>query len=242
MVDVGRDDGAAARDFAAHEFRRDERRHRGAEAFAVVMRGLRAVEHLLAAEVFALGDVDHLLGDDAGAGPFELRDRLAGRGARSGFGVLGKLRARCLPVTLPLSTGLIGRPSYSSTPPRSRTQAMRARGEALLDVDRRRRDRYRGRTDRRPAAAPRRRIHAARSRAAALAGRARVGRRIDLARAGERAGGDLGRDQIGCDDRLIHGASPLNSDSGGLGGLSEPGAHARVGVAVAGDVAETTTG
>ena len=25
--------------------------------------------------------------------------------------VLGKLRARCLPLTLPLSTGLIGRPS-----------------------------------------------------------------------------------------------------------------------------------
>jgi hypothetical protein len=28
-----------------------------------------------------------------------------------GFGVLGKLRARCLPLTLPLSTGWIGRPS-----------------------------------------------------------------------------------------------------------------------------------
>src|SRR5437764_15246321 len=40
--------------------------------------------------------------------------------ARIGFGVLGKLRARCLPVTLPLSTGLIGRPPYSSMPPPSR--------------------------------------------------------------------------------------------------------------------------
>src|SRR5580704_8493381 len=50
-----------------------------------------------------------------------------GEDARSGFGVFGKLRARCLPETLPLSTGLIGRPSYSSTPPRLRTHSMRAR-------------------------------------------------------------------------------------------------------------------
>src|SRR6478735_11541833 len=50
-----------------------------------------------------------------------------GETARQGFGVLGKLRARCLPVTLPLSTGWIGRPSYSSIPPRSFTQAMRLR-------------------------------------------------------------------------------------------------------------------
>src|SRR5690348_16227161 len=47
--------------------------------------------------------------------------------ARHGFGVLGKLRARYFPVTLPLSTGLIGRPSYSSTPPRSFTHSMRWR-------------------------------------------------------------------------------------------------------------------
>jgi len=47
--------------------------------------------------------------------------------ARIGFGVLGKLRARCLPLTLPLSTGWIGRPSYSSTPPRSRTHSTRVR-------------------------------------------------------------------------------------------------------------------
>ncbi len=39
VVDVGRDDGAAARDFAAHEFRRDERGHRAAELLAVGERG-----------------------------------------------------------------------------------------------------------------------------------------------------------------------------------------------------------
>src|SRR5208282_52400 len=36
--------------------------------------------------------------------------------ARIGCGVLGKLRARCFPETLPLSTGLIGRPSKPSPP------------------------------------------------------------------------------------------------------------------------------
>ncbi len=77
MVDVAGDDGAAARDLAAHEFRRHERRHRGAEAFAVGERGFGAFELLLAAEVFAGRDVDHLLGDDAGAGEFELRDHVA---------------------------------------------------------------------------------------------------------------------------------------------------------------------
>jgi hypothetical protein len=35
-------------------------------------------KHLLAAEIFALGDVDHFLGDHAGARPFELRQRMRG--------------------------------------------------------------------------------------------------------------------------------------------------------------------
>src|SRR5262249_25938809 len=77
VVDVRRDDGAAARDLAAHEFRRDESRHAGAEAFAVGERGFRAFELPLAAEILALGDVDHFSGDDAGTRPFELSERLA---------------------------------------------------------------------------------------------------------------------------------------------------------------------
>ena len=67
MVDVGRDDGAAARDFVAHEFRRDEGGQRRAKTFAVGDGCLRALQHFLAAEILALGDVDHFLGDDAGA-------------------------------------------------------------------------------------------------------------------------------------------------------------------------------
>src|SRR6266571_1042350 len=47
-----------------------------AESLAVGERIFRALEHALAPEVLALGDVDHLLGDYAGARPFELGQRL----------------------------------------------------------------------------------------------------------------------------------------------------------------------
>ncbi len=82
MIDVRGDDGAAARHFRAHEFRRHEGRHRRAEALAVGERRFRALELDLAAEVLARRDVDHLLGDDAGARPFELGHRLAGERAQ----------------------------------------------------------------------------------------------------------------------------------------------------------------
>src|SRR5207249_4581154 len=55
--------------------RSDETWHRGAETLAIGERARRALQHLFAPEVLALGDVDHLFGDDAGAGPFELRQR-----------------------------------------------------------------------------------------------------------------------------------------------------------------------
>ena len=77
VVDVAGDDGAAARDFGAHEFRRHECGHRRAEDFAVGERCFRAFELHLAAEIFARGDVDHLLGDDARAREFVLRDHVA---------------------------------------------------------------------------------------------------------------------------------------------------------------------
>ena len=77
VVDVGRDDGAAHRHFLAHELGRDELGQRGAEALAVGQPFLGEIERHLAAEILALGDVDHFLGDDARARPFELGDRLA---------------------------------------------------------------------------------------------------------------------------------------------------------------------
>ena len=77
MVDVAGDDGAAARDLGADELRRDEGGDFGAKAFAVGEGCFGTIELLLAAEVFALGDVDHLFRNDAGAGEFELRNLVA---------------------------------------------------------------------------------------------------------------------------------------------------------------------
>ena len=77
VVDVGRNDGAAAGDLGANEFRCDERRNFGAETFAVGDARLGLFQRLRAAEVFAVRDVDHFLGDDAGAGEFILRHQLA---------------------------------------------------------------------------------------------------------------------------------------------------------------------
>src|SRR5712675_1505360 len=77
MVDVAGNDGAAARDLAADELGGDEGRHFGAKTFAVGEGCLGTRELLFAAEILALGDIDHLLGDDAGAGKFKLRDLVA---------------------------------------------------------------------------------------------------------------------------------------------------------------------
>jgi len=74
VVDVGRNDGAPARHFAAHEFRRHEQRHRCAEAFAVGAGRLGALKLRFAAQVLALGDIDHFLGDDARARPLVLSE------------------------------------------------------------------------------------------------------------------------------------------------------------------------
>jgi hypothetical protein len=82
MVDVAGDDGAAARDFAAHEFRRHKRRHRSAEAFAIGEGRLGALELDITTEIFSDGNVDHLLGDDAGAGEFKLRDHVVADAAQ----------------------------------------------------------------------------------------------------------------------------------------------------------------
>ncbi len=77
MVDIGRDDGAALGDLVAHEFGRDEGRDLSAEALALRDLSLGVFQHFLTAEIFALGDVDHLLGDDAGTGELILGDGLA---------------------------------------------------------------------------------------------------------------------------------------------------------------------
>jgi len=79
VVDVGGDDRAAARDLGAHEFRRDEFGNLGAEAVAVGEPRLGPLERRLAREILAMGDIDHLFGDDPGAGEFILRHQLTRR-------------------------------------------------------------------------------------------------------------------------------------------------------------------
>ena len=79
MIDIGRDDGAAARHLVAHEVRRDEGRQTRAEILAVVEPGLRFGGGSLAADILAVGDIDHLGRDDAGAGELELGDGPAGK-------------------------------------------------------------------------------------------------------------------------------------------------------------------
>ncbi len=78
MVDVRRDYGAAACDLVADELRGDEGGDGGTEILAVRPPLLRPRQHLLPAQILAMGDVDHLLGDDPRARELVLRDRLAG--------------------------------------------------------------------------------------------------------------------------------------------------------------------
>ena len=78
VVDIGRDDGAATSDFAAHEFRRDIIGDFGAKAFTVADQAIT----LGAADVFADGDIFHFRRDDAAAGISDLGDGLAGFGAQ----------------------------------------------------------------------------------------------------------------------------------------------------------------
>ena len=80
VVDVGGDDGAAARHFVAHELGRDDLRDRRAEGFAGML-ALQQFAQALALLVFADGDELHLRRDDAAAGVVHLRDIHAGPGA-----------------------------------------------------------------------------------------------------------------------------------------------------------------
>ncbi len=206
MIDVARNDGASARDLAAHEFGRDEQRHGGAEAFTVVMRGLRAVEHGLAAEILALGDVDHLLGDDAGARPFELGDLppylfpacgggWGGGGAQRPVRV-GEVAGEVLAGHVAVVHRLDGAAFVFLDPAALAHPFDAGAGKPLLDVDRDfgirigaggivDRHRRRARLGERDLA----------QRHAQLGGR--IGPRIDLARAGQRSGRDLRRGDVG---------------------------------------------
>ena len=94
VVDVGRDDGAAAGDFVAHELGSDFAREAGAEGLAGVLdeEGVAGggggsgdgFAGSIEASVFAEGDILHLGGDEAALGVVELGDDFAGFGAEDG--------------------------------------------------------------------------------------------------------------------------------------------------------------
>ncbi len=223
VVDVGRDDGAAARHLVAHEFWRDEERHRGAKAFAVVMAFLRDVEHLFAPEIFALGDVDHFLGDDALFRPFELRDGRIARAAQR----LWRIRE----IARQMFSGdvaVVDRLDRAALVFLDATALLHPCGagalQALLDVDG---DIVVG-IDAGRIVNPHR-LLAGTLRQRNLAQRhaqirRRLRRRIDLAGAGNRAGRDLRRCEFGFGERLIHRCTPMrsrggaNRDAGGFQG------------------------
>src|SRR3546814_6986985 len=77
VVDVAGDDRAAPRNLVADKLRSDIIGDAGAPAFAVAL----IFGQARAAEIFALGDIFHLGGDDAAAGIVHLTDVLAGLGA-----------------------------------------------------------------------------------------------------------------------------------------------------------------
>ena len=75
MVDVGGNDRPAARDFGAHEFRRDLVRDRRAEAVAIARQGA-------APQVFARRDIFHFLGNNTLTRVMDLGDVAARLGAQ----------------------------------------------------------------------------------------------------------------------------------------------------------------
>ena len=190
VVDVGRDDGAAAGDLGAHELRasrmpgsrrRSSRRRRCRSSASASACG--------AAQVLAVGDVDHLLGDDPGAGELVLRHGLAGlalqhrplrralrhQPVRRHVAVVLRAApraARRRHEAAPLDPG---RPDRAAARPRGRSPA---------------RSRCTGRTCRTAGPAPRART--GRARSPGTGRRCRAGRpgSIDLARPGDGPRGD----------------------------------------------------
>ena len=127
VVDVGRDDGAAAGDLVAHELRRDEVGDGGAEALAV---GSAALARASAAArprfsrmaTYSISSVmmpARAYSSWVTGWPAVAAERLR---------LVGELGREVLAETMPLSSGFTARPAYCSTSPRAATQASRRRG------------------------------------------------------------------------------------------------------------------
>ena len=84
VIDVGGNDGAPPRHLAHDEFGRHEFRDRRPEALAVGDALAGVLDRRLARQVLAMRHIDHFFSDDSGAGEFELGDRLAGPSGSQG--------------------------------------------------------------------------------------------------------------------------------------------------------------
>ncbi len=118
----------------AHELRRDEGGHLGAEILAVVEARLRFVGGALAPDILAVSDIDHLLRDDAGAGELQLRDGLADEPAQRPalhFERAGEMAGAHIAVVLGLHVAAVV--SFDAAARRDPVAAKRR--EALLHVD-----------------------------------------------------------------------------------------------------------
>jgi hypothetical protein len=206
MVDVGRNDGAAGGDLVAHEFRRDEFRDVRAEAFALFDALGGAFDGGAAAKVFARGDVDHLLGDDAGLGEFILGDRAGARAAQGAVlhrEFAGEVFAGCAAIVFRLHVAAV---IFLDMAALQHPVTPRA-GEAFLHVDGHRRVRVRtGRVIDRH-----RRLIGGRVQVdlAVRHGEIWQGMGVDLAAGGQRPGGDLRGGEFGLVGRLVHCAGFL---------------------------------
>ena len=75
MINVGGNDRPPARHLLADEFGRHEFGNGGPEALAVGEAARRVRNRRLARQILAVGDVNHLLGHDSGAGECEYSSR-----------------------------------------------------------------------------------------------------------------------------------------------------------------------
>ncbi len=218
VVDVGGDDGAAAGDFAADEFGGDEGGDLGAEVFAVIAAVFRAFGHRFAADVFAVGDVGHLGGDDAGLGVLVLREALAGLGAQ-GRGEVGELRDQLVAGDVAIVFGLHMAAGVGRRCRRARRSRAGGCGAGLRARRWRRWDRCRGRWCRRRGSAAPSRWGAARSRDR---GRSHPGSRARGSRASARRASGPVVTRKGCRlarvDGLVHGVVSCSVwESGAVG-------------------------
>ncbi len=191
MIDVGGDDGAAARDLCADEFRCDKRGNVGAEAFAIGELCFRFGQHFLAAKILARRDIDHLFGDEAGAGEFILRHWLAGLATqRRDIGRAGRHEPVLADIAIVFrlhGAAVIALEVAIGVPVRAQAW------QALREIDLRRvlRIRPRGIVDAHRRLVGRRFEHDFAERHADI----RAGFRINLPRTGERAAGDALRNE-----------------------------------------------